>query len=259
MTATLPCNTDRPTLVLVAFGTSVEHARKVYDHIYTEAQKRFAQYDIEWAFTSQVIINKLEKQGIVTRNVQDVVSDLRERGVKKVVFQSFHVVPGQEYSRVKQVDMSGFEVAYGDALLTADDDIDAVIRALEKDIDPQQATVIVTHGNDRYPEFNQQILAFSAKIESQNLNLVVASVEGSPGTDPLQKAKPVAQQTGSVRFVPLMVVAGDHIMNDVMGEEEDSWKSIVQAPQSECLPSLGWNNNVLEIYFSHLDRAIEQL
>ena len=59
---------------------------------------------------------------------------------------------------------------------------------------------------------------------------VVASVEGSPGLEPLQTIRQMGSQ--QVNFVPLMIVAGDHILNDVLGDDEESWKNIVGAPQA---------------------------
>ena len=249
----------KPAIVLVAFGTSVDTARPVFDHIDTQARKRYIEYDIHWAFTSQFIIDKLKRQGIVTQNVAEVVAELRKKGVKSVVFQSLHVVPGQEYNSVLKEDTSGFQVAFGDALMTSDKDIDAVVAASGKNIDAQQPTVVVAHGNDHHPEFNQQLVALTNVIEKKYPNLVVASVEGQPGIGSLEKVKVNSDKQGSVKFVPLMIVAGDHIMNDVMGDEEDSWKSIIQAKKSECAASLGWNNAILKIYFSHLDKALQQL
>lgn len=250
---------EKPAIVLVAFGTSVPTARPVFDYIDAQARKRYAGYDTHWAFTSQFIINKLKKQGIVKQNVAEVITELRKKGVKSVVFQSLHVVPGQEYRSVLAEDTSGFRVAFGDALMTSEQDIDDVVAALGKDIDAQQPTVIVAHGNDHHPEFNQQLVALAQVIEKEYPNLVVASVEGQPGIGPLDKVKVISDKQGSVKFVPLMIVAGDHIMNDVMGDEEDSWKSIIQAKKTECSASLGWNSAILEVYFRHLDEALQQL
>ena len=252
-------SSEKPSIVLVAFGTSVDTARPVFDHIDAQARKRYAGYDIHWAFTSQLIIDKLKRQGIVTQNVAEVIDELRKKGVKSVAFQSLYVVPGQEHRTVLAEDTSGFKVAFGGALMTNDKDINAVVAALGKDINAQQPTVVVGHGNDHHPKFNQQLVALTKVIEKKYPNLVVASVEGQPGIGPLEKVKASSAKQGSVKFVPLMIVAGDHIMNDVMGDEEDSWKSIIHAKKSECAASMGWNNAILEIYFSHLDKALQQL
>jgi sirohydrochlorin cobaltochelatase len=252
-------NSEKPALVLVAFGTSVDSARQVFDYIDEQAQKRYADYDLRWAFTSQFIIDKLKKQGVVTQNVEEVVADLRKEGKTNVVFQSLHVVPGQEYKSVVDVDMGGLNAAFGDALMSSDADIAAVVKALSKDIDTAQPTVVVAHGNDHHKHFNDQLVALSAVIEKQYPNLAVASVEGLPGIDSLQRIKKLSDKEGSVKFVPLMIVAGDHIMNDVMGDEKDSWKQIVMAQKTESAKSLGWNDDILAIYFSHMDKAIQSL
>lgn len=248
---------DQPAIVMIAFGTSVAEARQVFDFIDRQARRRFPKHDLRWAFTSQFIIDKLKKQGVVTYNVEEVIAQLHEQGHRRVVFQSLHVAPGQEYRSVLAADTGDLEVAYGTALLTSDADIDRVIDALQVHIDPGQPTVVVAHGNDRYPQFNQRIEAFAARIETSYPRLVVASVEGSPGLGPLQKVK--AWQPQQVNFVPLMIVAGDHIRNDVLGDEPDSWKNIIAAPQVQASPSMGWNQEILEIYFDHLEQALAQL
>jgi sirohydrochlorin cobaltochelatase len=167
------------------------------------------------------------------------------------------VVPGQEHHSILDADTTGLQVAFGDALLTSDADIDATITALASEIDPRIATVVVAHGNDNHPEFNKQLEVFTSAIEARFPHLVVASVEGTPGTAPLEVIK--GRKPAVVHVVPLMIVAGDHIMNDVLGDEEDSWKNIIQAPQTQCIKSLGWNNAILKIYFDHLDRALASL
>jgi len=248
---------SRPAIVMIAFGTSVDEARKVFDFIDRQARRRFPEHDLRWAFTSQFIIDKLKKRGVVTYNVEEIISQLHEQGHRQVVFQSLHVAPGQEYRSVLAADTGDLEVAYGTALLTSDADIERAIDALQVHIDHEQPTVVVAHGNDRYPQFNQRIEAFATRIETRYPRLAVASVEGSPGLEPLQKIK--ALQPQQVNFVPLMIVAGDHIRNDVLGDEPDSWKNIVAAPEVSVSPSMGWNQEILEIYFDHLEQALAQL
>lgn len=247
----------KPAIVLVAFGTSVDQARKVFDYIDEQARQRYPEYDLRWAFTSQFIIDKLKRRGVVTYNVDEVINQLRSEGVERIVFQSLHVAPGQEYRSVLAADTSGLKVAFGDALMTTDNDIERTIAALQPQIDGRVPTVVAAHGNDKYPRFNERIEAFAARIEAENPRLVVASVEGSPGLEPLQKIKQLQPQ--KVNFVPLMIVAGDHILNDVLGEEESSWKNIIAAPEAVASPSLGWNDAILEIYFDHLDQGLSQL
>ena len=58
---------------------------------------------------------------------------------------------------------------------------------------------------------------------------------------------------------PLMVVAGDHANNDMAGDEDDSWKSILtkEGFEVECvLKGMGELDSVQQMYVSHVQNAI---
>jgi sirohydrochlorin cobaltochelatase len=143
--------------------------------------------------------------------------------------------------------------------MTTDSDVDAVVSALAHEIQGDATNVIVAHGNDKHMEFNDRILAFASKMETAHPKTVVVTVEGQPGTGPLEKAKAWGQETGRSHFIPLMVVAGDHIVNDVMGDEGDSFKAQVGAETNGVSKPLGWNSRILDIYFRHLDDALARM
>jgi len=246
----------KPALVLVAFGTSVADARKVFDHIDAQAKRRYPDTDIRWAFTSSFIRRKLAKQGIETKSPSQVVADLKAAGRKRAVFQSLHIAPGQEYRELHKIDTTGLTVTVGNALLTSDADIAAVVRALGKEIDPKAVNLVAAHGNDHYPKFNVQLVAFAKAMEKAYPDAFVLSVEGQPGDTRLPAAIARAKAKGRARFIPLMIVAGDHVKNDVFGEEADAWKMRVAAADNMLANPLGYNDAILAIYFQHIDEAI---
>ncbi len=60
---------------------------------------------------------------------------------------------------------------------------------------------------------------------------------------------------------PLMVVAGDHANNDMAGDEDDSWKSILTKKgfKVECvLKGMGELPAVQEMYCAHVQDAINE-
>ena len=249
----------KPPIVLTAFGTSIHEARKVFDYIDKKVKAHYPDHQVHWAFTSSIIRKKLKKQGLVTYSLEEVISDLKKEGVNKVVIQSLHVVPGQEFKEISQVDTTGLTVAVGNALLTSDQDIEHVISAIQGQFVPNCPNVVVGHGNDHHPEFNKQLLAFKKALTERFDHATLCSIEGIPGTGGLIEVKKKAKIAGKVNFVPLMIVSGDHIMNDVMGNEKDSWKSCVDAKETSFSKSLGYNDQVLEVYYSHIDQAIGKL
>jgi sirohydrochlorin cobaltochelatase len=58
-----------------------------------------------------------------------------------------------------------------------------------------------------------------------------------------------------------MVVAGDHAQNDLAGEEEDSWKSILEKEGYAVEPIVkgtGEYDAIAEIYVRHIAEAAER-
>jgi len=125
---------------------------------------------------------------------------------------------------------------------------------------PGVPCVIVTHGNARHPERNRELCRFAEKVAERGLDAVVCSVAGEEiGTGGLSRIQERARRLGRVHFVPLMISAGEHIQEDVLGEDPESWRSRVGAGTVTLAPALGYNDKVLEVYFAHLDEALSSL
>lgn len=249
----------KPAIVLAAFGASSPEARKVYDHIDQLAKRRYPGHDIYWAFTSRIIVGKLNAQGMQMKNEEEILREVAAQGHTTAAILPLLIAPGQEYDLVRKANTAGLKVAYGAPLLTDAKDIEAVAAALAPEIKAGRPNVIVCHGNKTYDHYNRELESFAALVEKRDANVLVCSVEGRIKEGKLERAHEMAARTGAVHFVPLMVVAGQHVMSDVMGEEPESWKSIVGAKQATCAGPLGANEKILEIYFQHLDAALGEL
>lgn len=254
---------DRPAIVLAAFGTSAAEARKVYDHIDVQARERYPGYEIRWAFTSGFVIRKLKEQGIVTQSPEEAVAELREAGFSRVAIQSFHIAPGQEFEELKQAKLPGMRVAIGGPLLASEEDMRRAIEIIAGEDaelrDPSVPVVFAAHGNARHPQFNRQLVRLDVLLRDACPAAQVATVEGEPGAAGLAAAAKLARTAGRVHFIPFMLVAGVHIMEDVMGDDAKSWKQIVAAKSTTCSLPLGRRDGVLELFFSHLDDCLEEL
>jgi sirohydrochlorin cobaltochelatase len=64
-----------------------------------------------------------------------------------------------------------------------------------------------------------------------------------------------------VRLIPFMVVAGDHALNDLTGNESDSWKSMLEQEGFETdyyLKGMGENDEVVKIFVKHTKEAFDK-
>jgi sirohydrochlorin cobaltochelatase len=251
--------TTNQALAMVFFGTTADAGLKVYDWIEAQMASRYPQMTVQRAFTSQMVIRRLQERGFAVPNLPELLADFKQQGITQVAVLPFLIVPGQEFGKITaaiaaEPELKGVCAA---PLLTDEADYEAVIRALEPEIPVGIPTVIGCHGNEQHDQFNCEIRQFAALIEARHPQVMVATVEGdNPGIAPLARAREMAQTCGAVHFIPLMLVAGDHVMNDIMGDEEDSWKTQVGAATTTCSGPAGMNERILELYCQHLDNAI---
>jgi sirohydrochlorin cobaltochelatase len=248
---------DSPVVVLTAFGSTVPGTTTSFDFIEQSARARFRGYEIRWAFTSRTVVRKLKERGVERHGFEEVIANLRTEGCKSVAIQSLHIVPGQEYTAVAEADFKGMEVSVGKALMSSDEDIRRVIKAIEPDIKSGIPNIIVCHGN-RDEKYNVQYKTFAKEIQGAHSNVVVSSFEGQLGAEGLKRAaKMTAAAERQAHFVSLLLVAGDHIDNDVMGDGPDSWKNIIGAKNATVSRPLGENEQILAIFWDHLETAIK--
>ena len=91
-------------------------------------------------------------------------------------------------------------------------------------------------------------------------NYYIGTVEAEPGLEDVIAAMKEKGTYKKVVLAPLMVVAGDHANNDMAGDDDDSWKSILEKEgfEVECiLEGLGQNASIRQIYTDHTRAAVD--
>ncbi len=256
----------KPVILVVSFGTSYNDSREVTIGAIEQAiQKANPDYEVRRAFTSQIIIDKLkDRDGIEIDNVEEAFARLKKDGVKDLIVQPTHVMSGYEYDdlmKVVNAEKGNFKsVKVGSPLLTSDADYDAVIAAItavtaEYD-DGKTLITFMGHGTEH--EANATYAKLQEKLTAAGkTNYCVGTVEAEPSVDDVIAA---AKAGGYTRVVlrPLMVVAGDHANNDMAGDEEDSWKTILQNEGFEVVTvihGLGEIPDVCAVYVDHVKNA----
>lgn len=142
------------------------------------------------------------------------------------------------------------------------DDYGIAIKALLGQLPaPDRASAVVLMGHGGIHPANAAYGVFQLKLEDAGglANVYIYTVEGYPSlTRIIGKLK--EKQVKKVTLMPFLLVAGDHAINDMAGEEEDSAKSQLVAAGFEVtvyLQGLGENPAIREIYVDHLKAAIE--
>ncbi len=258
----------KPVILVVSFGTSYNDSREItIGAVEADIQAAFPDYEVRRAFTAQTIIDKLAaRDGIEIDNVTQAMERLIADGVKDVVLQPTHVMNGFEYddviAEIAQYAPQFDSFRIGQPLLTKLEDYEAVTEALLADSEfvgeDDTAVVYMGHGTEHFA--NATYSELEAVMHNAGYeNAFVGTVEGYPGVDEVI-AKLSAAGVKKVALYPLMVVAGDHANNDMAGDEEDSWKTVLTNAGFEVTPfvqGMGQNAAVRALYVKHVQDAID--
>ena len=259
--------TARPVLLVVSFGTSYNDNRDLTIGAVERAiEKAYPQYEIRRAFTSQIILDILkERDQLEIDNVKQAMDRLVADGVRDVVIQPTHVMPGIEYDGVI-AQIGAYRECFhsmkvGRPLLVEDRDYDTLIGALAEETAPYNtsdtAMVFMGHGtehaaNATYPKLQQKL------IQAGFHNFFIGTVEAEPTVEDVL-AEVRKTDAKKVVLLPLMVVAGDHAHNDMAGDAEDTWKAVFANAgyETQCvLKGLGQYPAVQQMFVDHVADAL---
>ncbi len=262
---------ERPVkkgILLVAFGSSMPEAQVSFENIDKKVKKAFPGIPVRWAYTSKIIRNKLAKEeGKNLASPATALSAMMDEDFTHVAVQSLHSIPGEEYDSLLET-AHAFEgmpkgmkkIIVGQPLMVSHEDmqktVDAVMANIPKARKKDEAVVLMGHGthhpgNIYYP-------AAQYYFGEKDSNIFVGTVEGAPSLDDvLGKLK--KNNIKTAYLMPFMSVAGDHARNDMAGDEEDSWKSVLTKAGIKCVPVLKGTaefDQVADVWISHLKAAL---
>ncbi len=255
----------KPVILVTAFGSSYESGQKNLEDMDTAIRAAYPENEVYWAFTASFIVNKLRKEGQTTLFARetplmtpDEAYDLfRAEGKTDVAVQVLMVMVGAEFRQVVNTPTNGLNVKYGYPLFFNPEDIQNTASALSGNFGGADTfTLLSAHGNDHHPEFNAELIQLDDYLQENYSNVRVATVEGSPHFDTV-KDEVLASGVSEIQFIPLMLTYGDHITNDVMGDEEDSWK-VILGKEAECTNGMASNPAIQAIYLSHIKQTLSQ-
>lgn len=237
----------KPAILIVAFGSSVPRAQETIQKMVEGIQAAHPDQTVRLAYSSNMIRRKLATQGQQIDSPLMALARLAGEGADKVAVQPLQVLPGEEFHDIvaQAQALQGLpkglsRVAVGQPLLGGNPDLAAMAGALAESAAPlakDEVLLLVGHGTRHgadafYPALQEH---FRRLGNHQGANVLVGTIEGTVGLeDVLAELK--ARKIRKVRLRPLLGVAGDHVVNDILGDAPDSWKSRLQAAGLSVTP-----------------------
>lgn len=262
----------KKAILVVSFGTSyLDALENSIEKIEKEIKENFSEYDIFRAFTSHMIINKLKRvHNIEVDKPEFILKKLKELGYEEVIVQPLHIIPGEEYDYVKgnvlnfkgdfKVLKFGRPIFFYQGEEEAPNDYSIFIDSIKHVLDSKEDEAVVLFGHGSMHYSNAVYGALQSMLYDEGYERAfVGTVEGYPTIDTVI-SRLERNNIRKVKLVPLMVVAGDHVKNDMASDEEDSWKTILENKGIKVdihMKGLGEEKSFRDIYIEHVKDAIE--
>ncbi len=284
----------KKAIVAGFFGTSYPTALKAITNIHQKIKQAFPSAEVRIAFTSDFIKdiwNRRSKDQSFLKEHKDIpeeifqvksplatIADLQNQGYKTIIVQSTHVYEGEEFAdlascidslnsikTVKEKNRPFKQLFLGRPLLGEKgikhhyhNDLMNAARAVNDDIalakERKAALVYMGHGNEFYSTGSYIELQKTLRKMYQDVPIYIGTVEGFPSLDDVV-SELKRDKIKKVLLKPFMIVAGDHACNDMAGDEEDSWKKVLEAHSiavETFLQGLGEMDSIANIFIEHI-------
>ncbi len=259
------------------FGTTHEDTRaKTIDAVDRRLAEAFPDRAFYSGWTSSFIVKRLRQRGEWHDTLDEAFARMGDDGVDDVVVATTCLMDGHEMDKVKNAaaawvgEAEGRAVKVAAPLLSSRDDRRAIARVLHDEfswVSPDDVVLLMGHGmraglqagvpgeadpNAVYKQMQDELDAIAAG------RFVVATVEGQPT---FEDALAAIERSGvqGICLAPFMIVAGDHAKNDLAGEDEGSWKNVLEArgySVQVAMRGLGEYPGVKELVCSHARACI---
>lgn len=264
---------EKKAILVVSYGTSYDDTReKTIGAIERHIAERFPDWDVRRAFSSRSVLKILERRGIHVDYVDEALERLADEGYGTVVVQPTLVMNGLEYDfvadAVRRLGGRFERIAMGSPLLTAAEDYKALIDAVDRAYVPladsmcqrRHALVLMGHGTTHFANSTYSELHLRLALSGHE-DVYVTTVEGFPDfADTLRLMEGRGYE--EVVLVPIMLVAGDHAVNDLGGDGDDSLRSVMAAAGYEphCIVrGMGEFPEFRELFCAHAEDAVSRI
>lgn len=250
-------------LVLVAFGTTTS-AGQSYAFLEEHIRAAFPGHEVHWAFSSRMVRDfSRQRHGRKGKGPAEILEELQARGFEWAAVQSLHLLAGHEFYRlVAEVQACRMRTAMGLPLFWAPQDYRAFLEALAPRLDVagnEEAIILVGHGTDHASWTTYLALQYLLSRQFGN-QVYIGVLEGYPSRQEVI-AEVARSGLRRIRLLPLMLVAGRHVQEDLAGPE-DSWKTSLEAAGlTVTLEATGLLSypGVIKIFREHIANALDAI
>lgn len=255
----------KKAIVVASFGCSIKYSREKYIETIEGAVKAtYSDIDCFRVFTSEIIRKKMKREeDLDIHNMKSCLQKLKEDGYTHVYVSVTHVIPGIEYGKILRAvnEYKDYfeEIKVARTFLDeqlGNDEINVLRSYIKPDLQDDEAVILVGHGSvhnsHKYYKEVESLLRDHIK------NSYIVSIEGNSYIDDIMDELKEKKYT-KIYLYPFLIVSGDHALNDIGSDDEESIKSKIASNGLDVemfLTGLGENEKAIKLFVNRLKEII---
>lgn len=262
----------KTAIVLAAFGSRNRNAISALETITERVRQAYPDIPVRLAYTSRIIRGHMKKAGEEVDSVPLALDKLLEEGFTRLVIQSLHLIPGMEFhellgiaNRYMLKDCGFNRIEIGLPLVAGESDLETVVDAFlsiaSEGKGDNDAVLFMGHGTRHEGAVYYAALHREFQKRDKTVHMGVMEHIKEAGIDVIiDRFK--KEGVKKAYLLPFLFGAGWHVARDMVGDDEDSWKTRLESEQIECEPVLkgaGEYDSLVNIWMSHLADALARL
>jgi len=258
----------KPVIVVAHNGTADVPARNELANIDALVRTRFPEHEVRWALTSPWMIGNLKQREFAdifpappgrnpetVQGLADLYAELAAAGKREVIVVLLMIHECGASLDIYALPTPGLRVRFVKPLMSHEHNVDTLAAAVAPQFGGAgTVNVLVGHGNLKRFDLNDSFEFLAEYVKQRYDNVFVGTLHGPPGTE---AAFAAARASGASEtlFLPLMIIGGGHITDDVMADTPDSWKNQIGLP-ARVGDSFSRNDSVMEMYLTGISEQL---
>ncbi len=222
----------KKAIIVASFGCSIEEVRdKNIKPIEDAVKKEYREADVFRVFTSNMIRKKLDNEySLHIMDMKECLEKLEQEGYREVFVLPTHIIPGVEYEKITRA-VSKYEDRFESIKVarpflddrTGEEEVEVMLSFLS-DRRKEEGTAVVLMGHGSNHKAHAYYAQFEKLLKEKGEDHYLINVEWADFVEDIYEV--LKQKAYShIDLYPLMIVAGDHAINDMASDEEDSIKT----------------------------------
>lgn len=256
----------KKAIINASFGCSIKESREKYiEPIENAVKNNFNGIDCFRVFTSEIIRKKIKREeNIEIHNMKTCLQMLKENKYTHIYVSSTHIIPGIEYEKILNA-VSEYRDNFDEIKVArtfmndhmGDKEVDVLKSYVKTGLDNHEAVVLVGHGTDH--DSHKYYKQIEALMKKDIYNLFIVNVEGDTYMEEvINELK--ENNIRKIYLYPFMLVAGDHALNDIASDHEDSIKTLFIEQDFDVeafITGLGAQKKAAKLFAERLKECIE--